>query len=126
MSAQESILDQAKAWMAAYGDDLAAGDRDAIVARYHPEGAWFGMNAAKAFRSLPDIRARYASVWQPPTEFRWIGLAYEVAGPDAVVATGQFHWGIEGGSRTYSYTGLLLRLDGTFRIRIEEESFVLN
>lgn len=126
MEKADALIAEAKAWMAGYGENLATGDRAAIAARYDPQGAWFGMNAAKTFRTYAEIRARYDTVWQPPTSFRWIDLSYEAVGPDAVVVTGQFHWGIPGGSRTYSYTGLLRRIDGAFRIRIEEESFVVD
>jgi hypothetical protein len=122
-AAGEALVQDAREFMAGYARDLLAGDRNAIVGRYDPRGAYFVGQGRKELVPMDSIRASYLGGWQPPASFEWQDLSYEVAGPDAVVVTGKFAWG--GGSgrtATFSYTGLLLRRDGRLRIRLEDES----
>jgi hypothetical protein len=116
---------EARAFMEAYGRDLLAGDRAAIAARYDAAGAYFMGNGHKEFMPFEAIRARYAGPeWSAPRGFEWRDLSYEVAGPDAVVVTGLFAWGLCPGAPplVMSYTGLLVRREGGLRIRLEDES----
>ena len=65
----------------------------------------------------------YRGGWRPPASFDWQDLSYEAVGPDAVVVTGRFLWGVSATTRLpFSYTALLLRRDGRLRIRLEDES----
>lgn len=119
------VADEARAFMDAYARDLLAGDRAAVAARYDTAGAYFVGNGHKQFAPYQAIRARYAGAeWAPPRSFEWRDLAYEVAGPDAVVVTGLFTWGTCPGAPplVLSYTGLLVRRGGGLRIRLEDES----
>jgi len=116
---------EAEAFMARYADELRAGNRAAIAARYDRRGAWRLGHGEKSFEQWPAIRDFYAGPqWQPPASFEWRELSFEPAGPDAVVVAGLFRWGAAGGAepRTYSYTALLVRQDGELRIRLEDES----
>ena len=118
-----ALVREAEAFMADYGRDLQAGDREAIVDRYDPRGSWRMGHGRKELTPLDSIRATYFGEWQPPTRFEWQDLSYEVAGPDGVVVLGRFVWGLANGRDvTLSYTGLLLRRDGRLRIRVEDES----
>lgn len=116
---------EARSFMDAYARDLLAGDRAAIAARYDSAGAYFMGNGHKEFMPYEAIRARYSGAeWGPPRSFEWRDLSYEVVGPDAVVVTGLFAWGLCPGAPplVMSYTGLLVRRAGGLRIRLEDES----
>ncbi|HET7231735.1 MAG TPA: DUF4440 domain-containing protein [Longimicrobium sp.] len=123
-AAASALVTQAQAFMASYADDLLAGRRDAIVARYDPRGAYRVGNGEKRLEPLDSIAAQYRGQWRPPASFAWRDLSYEVAGPDAVVVTGLFDWGLSAERKLQvSYTALLLRRDGRWVIRVEDESF---
>jgi hypothetical protein len=122
-ASEAALVREARAFMDAYARDLRAGNRDGIVERYDPRGAYFVGQGRKELVPLDSIRANYHGQWRPPSGFSWQDLSYEVAGPDAVVVAGLFVWsGSNGRSATYSYSGLLLRQGGRLRIRLEDES----
>lgn len=115
---------EARAFMDSYAQDLRTGAREAIVARYDPRGAYRVGNGQKTFEPMDSIRATYMGAgWQPPTVFEWRDLSYEVLSDDAVMVVGRFEWtDTQGRMLPLSYTGLLLRQDGEWRIRLEDES----
>jgi hypothetical protein len=118
-----ALVAGAQAFMDAYATDLRAGARERIADRYDPRGAWLVGNGQKALHPADSIRARYVNQWRPPASFEWQDLSYEVVGPGAVVVTGRFIWSVSAARRLpCSYTALLLRQDGRFRIRLEDES----
>jgi hypothetical protein len=118
-----ALVAEAQAFMEAYANDLRTGARERIAERYDPRGAWLVGEGRKALVSPDSIRARYLGRWRPPASFEWQDLSYEAVGPDAVVVTGRFLWGVNAERRfPYSYTGLLVRHDGRFRVRLEDES----
>jgi hypothetical protein len=44
-------------------------------------------------------------------------------GDDSVIVVGLFDWGLADGRKlTFSYTGLLVRIEGELKIRLEDES----
>jgi len=114
---------EARAFMETYATDLRTGARERLAERYDPRGAWFVGEGRKELLPPDSIRATYLGRWRPPASFDWQDLSYEAVGPDAVVVTGRFLWGLSPTQRLrYSYTALLLRHDGRFRIRLEDES----
>ena len=123
-----ALAARAHAFMDAYGIDLRMGERERIAERYDPYGAWLVGEGRKRFDPADSIRARYRGRWRPPASFEWKDLSFEAVGPDAVVVTGLFLWGVSAERRiTCSYTALLVRredLDRTplFHIRLEDES----
>jgi hypothetical protein len=120
---ESALVREAREFMDAYARDLREGNREGIIGRYDPRGAYFMGMGRKELAPMDSIRARYLGGWRPPAGFEWQDLSYEVAGPDAVVVTGRFVWSVSAErSFTYSYTGLLLRRDGRLRIRLEDES----
>lgn len=121
--AEAPIVAEARAFMDGYANDLRAGNRDGIIARYDRRGVYFPTDA-KGLMSLDEVAKIYRSAeWNAPASFEWQGLAFEPAGPDAVAVTGKFVWGLSNGkSFTVAYTGLLVRQDGVLRIRVEHES----
>jgi hypothetical protein len=115
---------EARVFMESYARDLRSGAREAIVARYDPRGSYRVGNGRKTFEPLDSIRAVYMGPWEAPAAFEWRDLSYEVLSDDAVMVVGRFEWtGADGKMLPLSYTGLLLRRDGQWRIRLEDESF---
>ena len=113
---------EARAFMDSYAQDLRAGNRQAIAARYDRRGAYRVGGGEKTLEPLDSIRASYTGRWQPPTAFEWHDLSYEVLGDDAVMVVGRFEWTDQRGRvLPMSYTGLLVRQDGEWRIRLEDE-----
>jgi hypothetical protein len=114
---------EAEAFMKAYGDELRAYDRDAIIGRYHPQGVFMQGNGTNEFSTADKVRTFYRTIWEGPEKFEFANLTYETLGPDAVAVIGVFRWTAPGKlEETYSYTGILMRLDGKLRIRLEHES----
>jgi hypothetical protein len=61
--------------------------------------------------------------WMGPKSFEWKDISIEVLSPDAAVVVGRFEWQTDRGETlSYSYTGLVIRHSGGWRIRIEDES----
>lgn len=118
----ETVVDEAKAFMEAYGRDLAKGDREAVAARYDRTGAFFLVAGGREFSAHPAIVQTYRQGWTPPQSFEWRDLQFDVAGADAVVVNGRFLWGTAKGVIPFTYTGFLRRQDGELRIRLEDET----
>lgn len=113
---------EARAFMDAYARDLRAGAREAIVARYDRRGAYRVGGGQKTFEPLDSIRAVYTGPWEAPAAFEWRDLSYEVLSDDAVMVVGRFEWtDARGRMLPMSYTGLLVKQDGQWRIRLEDE-----
>ncbi|HEY0017277.1 MAG TPA: DUF4440 domain-containing protein [Longimicrobium sp.] len=115
---------EARAFMESYAQDLRAGARAAIAARYDRRGSYVVGNGRKTLESADSLRAFYASdAWQAPATFEWRDMSYEVLSDDAVMVVGRFEWTDAAGKMLpISYTGLLVRRDGEWRIRLEDES----
>lgn len=118
----EDVEAEARAFMESYARDLRGGAREAIAARYDRRGAYRVGGGEKVLEPLDSIRAVYTGRWQPPTAFEWRDLSYEVLGDDAVMVVGRFEWTDQQGRMLpLTYTGLLVRQDGQWRIRLEDE-----
>ncbi len=120
---EDALVAEAQAFMESYATDLRGGRRDAILARYDPRGSYMMGHGQKRVLSLDDLAAIYhGTQWKPPVTFEWLDLSYEVVGPDAVVVAGLMDWGLSPEFKLrISYTGLLLRRDGRWMIRLEDE-----
>ena len=111
-------------WYADYARDLLAEDRAAIIQRYHPDGAWIVRRGVPRLLTFAELVARYqGEAWQPPRSFAWRGLAFDPVGDDGMLVVGQFLWQRPAGTvERMSYTGLLKRVSGHWRIRLEDEN----
>jgi hypothetical protein len=117
------IETEAREFMAGYAEDIRAGRRKSLVARYDPCGAYRVGEGHKIFETHAMIRASYETEWNPPRTFEWRDLSYEVIGESTVLVVGLFDWGTRHGrTLAFSYTGILVRQDGGLRIRLEDES----
>lgn len=122
--ADSALVTEARAFMEGYGQDLAAARREDIAARYDRRGVQFMFNGERELVPWEALRQQYLTTWQPPAAFEWANLIFEPAGPDAVVVNGLFFWTVRTGEppMRFRYTALLVRQDGTLRIRLEDES----
>ena len=122
-STTQPIEKEARDFMTGYADDLRAGRRLAIANRYDRRGAFRLGEGEKTFETPAMIEAAYLTQWTQPETFEWRNLSYEVLTSDAVLVVGLFDWGTGDGRKiAFSYTGLLVRQEGKFRIRLEDES----
>jgi ketosteroid isomerase-like protein len=106
-----------------YAEDLRRHRREAIADRYDPRGVFFLGHGGKTLRSFEATKNRYQTKWAGPKSFEWKDISVEVLSPDAAVVVGRFDWQTDTGQvLTYSYTGLLIKHSGRWRIRVEDES----
>lgn len=123
-NADAAVLAEVKAFYSAYADDLKQARREAITERYDRRGTYFLGNGSKALESFEESRRYYLGKWTPPKSFAWKDLEFEVVSPTAVVVIGRFDWATEKEPKavTCSYTGLVTKGSGQWRIRVEDES----
>jgi hypothetical protein len=106
-----------------YAEDLRQHRREAIGDRYDRRGTYFMGNGRKYFDTFDAVKARYLMKWNGPKSFEWRDLAFEILSPTIAVVVGRFEWSTaEGTAMKYSYTGVLVKRDGQWRIRVEDES----
>jgi hypothetical protein len=106
-----------------YADDLRQHRREAIVDRYDRRGVYLMGNGSKRLQTFEQVKDAYMTKWTGPKSFEWKDLSVDVISKDAAAVIGTFVWTTASGeSFNYSYTGLLVRQKGEWRIRIEDES----
>ena len=106
-----------------YAEDLRKHRREEIANRYDARGYFSMGNGSKNFVSFEDNKKRYMTQWAGPKSFEWKDLSFEILSPNSAAVTGLFDWTGASGTRTISYTGVLTKQSGQWRIRIEDESF---
>lgn len=106
-----------------YAEDLRRHRRESIADRYEPRGVFFLGNGRKSLESFESVKNSYLTKWTGPKSFEWKDMSVEVLSPDAAVVVGLFTWQTDAGEvLTFSYTGVLIKRLGKWRIRIEDES----
>ena len=112
-----------RAFFDSYAEDLRGHKREAIADRYDRRGVYMVGNGRKSLEPFEKVKDRYLTSWQGPRSFAWKDLSVEVLSKDSAVVTGLFEWQTAAGATlNYSYTGLLVKRDGKWRIRLEDES----
>lgn len=106
-----------------YAEDLRHHRREAIANRYDSRGYYRMGNGSKTFRSFEETKKRYLTIWSGPKSFEWKDLSIELLSPGNAVVVGLFDWQEANGEKMrYSYTGILVKYSGKWRIRVEDES----
>ncbi len=106
-----------------YAEDLRTHKREAIADRYDRRGVYMVGNGTKSLEPFDKVRERYMTKWSGPKSFAWKDLSVEIISKDSAVVTGLFEWQAASGTTyNYSYTGLLIKQEGKWRIRLEDES----
>jgi hypothetical protein len=110
-------------FLAAYAQDLNAHRSQSIINRYDQRGAYMHSGGKKSFKTFDSIKETYENNWVGPFAFEWEDMSIEVLSPKASVVTGFFKWqsSSERPAKTYSYTALLVKDSGEWRIRLEDE-----
>ena len=112
-----------RAFYDGYAEDLRQARREAIADRYDRRGAYLMGNGSKRLQTFEQIRERYATKWGGPKAFQWKDLSVEVISKTAAAVMARFEWTTAAGQvLNFSYTGVLVKQDGKWRIRIEDES----
>ena len=108
----------------AYGEDLRQGRREAIAIRYDSRGYYRVGNGTKSFVTFEDSKKRYMTRWTAPKAFEWKDLTIEVLSPESASVVGLFDYQAATGDKaTFSYSAILNKQPGGWRIRVEDESF---
>ena len=106
-----------------YAEDLRQHRREAIANRYDPRGYYRLGNGEKTLLSFEDAKKYYLAKWTGPRSFQWKDISIEILSPDIAVVVGLFELQTAlAQMRTFSYTGLLVKTAGKWRIRVEDES----
>jgi ketosteroid isomerase-like protein len=125
-SAQKRIAaaeQEVRQFYESYADDLRQHRREGIADRYDRRGVYLMGNGQKRLVTFEDVKARYLTKWKGPRSFEWHDLSFEIVAPDIAVVLGRFEWHTEDGKTVnFSYTGVLVKRDGRWRIRVEDES----
>ena len=112
-----------RAFYDGYAEDLRQHRRAAIADRYDRRGAYLMGNGSKQLHTFEQIKDVYVTKWSGPKSFEWKDLSVEVLSKNAAVVLARFEWTTASGQvLNFSYTGLLVKQDGKWRIRIEDES----
>lgn len=112
-----------RAFYDVYAEDLRQHRREAIAERYDRRGVYFMGNGGKKLESYEAVKNSYLTKWTGPKSFAWQDLTVEVLSPNAAAVLARFTWQTDNGeTMTFSYTGILIRQAGQWRIRVEDES----
>jgi hypothetical protein len=106
-----------------YAEDLRQHRPEGIAKRYDTRGYFSLGNGSKRFVTFDDNKKRYLTEWSGPKNFDWKDLSFEVLSPTSAAVAGLFDWTRTTGEKdTLSYTAVLTKQSGEWRIRIEDES----
>jgi hypothetical protein len=112
-----------RAFYDAYAEDLRQHRRAAIAERYDRRGVYLMGNGRKRLQSYEATKDYYLTKWTGPKSFAWHDLTIEVLSPTVAAVLARFEWQTANGeTMTFSYTGVLIRQAGQWRIRVEDES----
>lgn len=114
---------EVRAFYDAYAEDLRQHRRAALAERYDRRGVYLMGNGRKRLQSYEATKDSYLTKWTEPKSFAWQDLTIEVLSPNVAAVLARFEWQTEKGETlTFSYTGVVIRQSGQWRIRVEDES----
>ena len=112
-----------KQFYESYAEDLRQKRREAIADRYDRRGIYMMGNGRKSLETFDAVRERYLNKWNGPKSFQWKDLSIDVLSRDVALVLARFEWETDKGEiYKYSYTGVLVKRDGKWLIRVEDES----
>lgn len=123
LRAQEAPIPSPAAFMADYAQRLLAGDREALIRLYAPNGTLLIGDGFDDVATLEQTADVYRKHWSAPTAFAWRDLVYRQLDPQVVAVTGAFDWTspeFPQGAR-FSYLAVLILHENKWRIRGELE-----
>jgi hypothetical protein len=112
----------ARVFMAGYGEELLAMNREAIIARYHTDGALMITGSGNRFVPAAQLAERYRRpTWKGLGAFAWQDLRYRAVSRDTVFVEGAFQSGAGAQPKTTTYFAILTLEAGQLKIRAEVE-----
>lgn len=106
-----------------YAEDLRQQRREAIANRYDSRGYFRVGNGSKQLVAFEENRQNYLKRWTGPKTFGWKDLSFEVLTKTAAAVVGVGEWeAVSGQKTTISYSGVLTKTSGQWKIRVEDES----
>lgn len=118
----DAIEREIRAFYKAYDEDMTQSRGLALIERYDPRGAYALGNGVRTFQT-PEFLKRKYTAFKAPKHFAWKDLIVDVLSADTVAVLGLFEWQFPTGPiHTYSYTGILIKRNGRWLIRVEDES----
>lgn len=122
----DAIEREIRAFYQAYDNDMTQSRGPALIERYDPRGAYALGNGVRTFQSPEFLKQKYTA-FKAPKHFAWKDLIVDVLSADTVAVLGLFEWQFPTGPiHTYSYTGVLIKRNGKWLIRVEDESRPVN
>ena len=107
----------------AYAEDLRQHKAESVANRYDQRGYFSVGNGRKELVSFEDNKRHYLKEWTGPKAFEWRDLSFEILSPTAASVIGIGDWTAASGQKiVISYTALLTKQAGQWRIRVEDES----
>jgi hypothetical protein len=119
------VVAEARQLMQGYADDLRAGDRAALAARYARQGAWRLTPDSRFVRrqQWEEIRDAFAAPdWSRPAHFDWFTLNFHFIDSNNVAVVASVDRSGGSPAFTHLYSALLVREEGVLRIRLEHEA----
>jgi len=118
----DAIEAAARVFMAGYAADLLALNREAVIERYHSEGALMITASRNRFVPAAQIAEQYRRPgWKGLGAFAWQGLKYRAVSRDTVFVEGAFTSGSATQPKTTTYFAILVKEAGQLKIRSEVE-----
>lgn len=116
-------LSDVREFMAGYGRDLLAHNREGLLERYHSKGALIVVDGVNDLLPPEAIGGFYRTQWEGPKHFEWTALNYHALSADSVIVTGAFLWQAPDEEKPHrvNFSVLLVREDAGWRIRAEME-----
>ena len=123
IASTSSTEGEVRAFYDSYAEDLHQHRREGIADRYDRRGTYLMGNGNKRLVPFDQIKERYLTKWTGPKSFSWSDLSVEVISTNVVAVMAKFEWVTAAGqSMNFSYTGVLIKQKGEWRIRVEDES----
>lgn len=106
-----------------YAEDLRQQRREAIADRYDSRGYFRLGNGSKQLVAFEDNKQNYLKRWTGPRTFIWKDLSFEIHSKTFASVVGLGEWEAASGQKSViSYSGVLTKTKGKWKIRIEDES----
>lgn len=106
-----------------YAEDLRQQRREAIANRYDSRGYFRLGNGSKQLVAFEENKQTYLKRWTGPKMFSWRDLSFEILSKTSAAVVGLGEWvAVSGQKSTISYSGVLTKTTGQWKIRFEDES----
>jgi ketosteroid isomerase-like protein len=119
-----AVVSELNIFMENYADILRKREMEKIADLYYDSGIVISGNGFNEFSSFDSIRSHYLKQPRDPINFKWDEIRIDPLAGDLALITSVFYWNFPDKPDTakFSYTGLLTKTSGGWKIRHEHES----